>query len=83
MNKALFGIDCPGCGAQRAVRLLFTGEFDAAFHMFPAIYTTILFFILLAVHLLDKARNYHKIVIGTAILNAVIMIISYIYKITN
>jgi hypothetical protein len=82
MNKQLFGIDCPGCGTQRAVALLIKGQFEDAFFMFPAIYTTILFFILLGLHLMDKSRNYEKAVIVTAILNGTIMIISYIYKIT-
>lgn len=83
MNKQLFGLECPGCGTQRALFLLFKGEFSAAFHMFPAIYTTIMLFVLLGLHLVDKSRNYQKILIVTAILNGIIMIISYIYKITN
>jgi prepilin signal peptidase PulO-like enzyme (type II secretory pathway) len=83
LNKAIFGIECPGCGIQRAISLIFMGDFTSAFQMFPAIYTTLLFFIFLMLHLVDKARNYEKIVIGMAILNGVIVIISYIYKITN
>jgi hypothetical protein len=83
MNKWLFGLECPGCGTQRALMLLLRGEFTAAFTMFPAIYTTIMLFVLLGLHLFDKSRNYQRIVIVTAILNAVIMIFSYIYKMTN
>ena len=47
LNKQLFGIDCLGCGAQRALVLVFQGEFTAAFKMFPAIYTilTLLLFL--------------------------------------
>jgi hypothetical protein len=83
MNKQLFGIECPGCGMQRSFLLLMKGHFVDAFFMFPAIYTTILFVGLLALHLLDKSRSYQKIIITTAILNGAIMIISYIYKMTN
>ena len=83
MNKKLFGVDCLGCGTQRAFLLLLKGEFTAAFHMFPAIYTTIFLFGFLALHFIDKSRNYHKIIIGLAITNALIMIISYIYKLTH
>ncbi len=83
MNKQLFGIDCPGCGTQRAVSLLLQGDFSAAFTMFPAIYTTIALFLLLGLHIVDKRRSYQKILIAVAIINAVIMIISYIYKMTN
>lgn len=83
MNKQLFGVDCPGCGTQRALALLSRGEFVAAFHMFPAIYTTILLFFFIAMHFIDRSHKYHKIIIGLAITNAVIMIIAYIYKITH
>lgn len=83
MNKKIFGVDCLGCGTQRALAMIFRGEFVNAFHMFPAIYTTLLFFIVLGLNFVDKARNYHKAIISLAIINAVIMVISYIYKITN
>jgi len=83
MNKKIFGIECLGCGTQRAFLLILKGEFTAAFFMFPAIYTTLLFFAFLALHFIDKSRKYHKIIIILAIINAVIMITSYIYKIKN
>jgi hypothetical protein len=83
MNKSLFGVDCIGCGTQRSLLLLVNGEFTKAFYQFPAVYTTLLLFGLIGLHLIDKKRNYQKIIIGLAIINAIIMIISYIYKITN
>ena len=83
MNKSLVGIDCIGCGTQRSLLLLLNGEFTKAFYQFPAIYTTLLLFGLIGLHLIDKKRNYQKIIIGLAISNAIIMIISYIYKISN
>ena len=42
LNKQLFGLECPGCGLQRSVLLLFDGDFVAAFYMYPAIYPMIL-----------------------------------------
>ena len=42
LNKQLFGIDCLGCGIQRATALLFKGEFIAAFKIYPAIYSLLL-----------------------------------------
>lgn len=83
INKSFFGIDCFGCGTQRAFVLLMKGEFVAAFDMFPAIYTSLLFFVFLGLHLVDKSRSYHKIVILLAIINAVIMVTSYFYKLFN
>ena len=83
MNKQLFGFDCPGCGMQRSLALILKGEFTHAFFMFPAIYTMIAFFGFVALNFLDKKRNYHKIIISLGIINGLIMIISYIYKILN
>ncbi|NBW28467.1 MAG: DUF2752 domain-containing protein [Flavobacteriaceae bacterium] len=83
INKSLFGVDCFGCGTQRSLLYLSNGEFTKAFYQFPAIYTTILLFILIGLHVINKKSDYQKIIIGLAIINTLIMIISYIYKITN
>lgn len=83
MNKSLFGVDCLGCGTQRSLLLLINGDFIKAFYQFPAIYTTLLLFGFLGLHFIDISRDYHKIIIGMAITNALIMIIAYIYKMTN
>ena len=80
MFKKTFGFDCIGCGIQRAIVLVFKGKFSEGFYMFPAVYTTLLLFVFTALLLFDKKRSYHKIVILLAITNAVIMIISYVYK---
>ncbi len=80
MNKQLFGIECPGCGTQRAIAFLMEGEFYEAFKMFPAIYTLGLFFILLGLHLFEKKRNYSILVIASAILNGAIILIAYLSK---
>jgi hypothetical protein len=83
LNKKLFGIDCLGCGTQRAIVLILKGDFIDAFFQFPAIYTTLLFFGIVGLHFVDKSRNYHKLIISLAIINAIIMIVSYIYKMTH
>ncbi len=87
INKKIFGVDCFGCGAQRAFLLIIKGDFKAAFVLFPAIYTTILFFVFVFLLFFDKSQkyfngklNYHKMVVFLAITNASIMIISYFYK---
>lgn len=80
MNKKLFGVECMGCGTQRALLLIVKGDFVAAFHMFPAIYTLLLFFLCLGLHFIDKTRNYTKSISYLAILNGVIMIVSYFFK---
>ncbi|RYZ83981.1 MAG: DUF2752 domain-containing protein [Proteobacteria bacterium] len=83
LNKKIFGFDCPGCGTQRALAFLADGEFTKAFNMFPAIYTTLLFFVVVALHFIDRSHKYTKLIIWLAIANAAITIIAYIYKITQ
>ena len=80
MFKKMFGIDCIGCGIQRSFNLILHGEFVKAFTMFPAIYTTLLFFFAVAFYAIDPKHRSHKVVISLAISNAVIMIASYAYK---
>lgn len=80
LNKKIFGVDCFGCGTQRALALVFDGKFSEAFHMFPAIYTMILFVAMAAVNFIDRKRNYSSVLITLAIVNTVIMVVSYFYK---
>ena len=81
MNKYFFGIDCPGCGLQRAIALLFQGEFTGAFEMFPAIYPMILFVLTLGLHFTHKSGNYHFYIKFFAILTAIVIAVFYIYRI--
>ncbi len=83
MNKKLFGVDCFGCGTQRSLALLLKGDFIGAFNMYPAIFTTLLFFVVVGLHFIDKSRNYHKAIISLAVINAIIMVVSYFYRVTN
>jgi hypothetical protein len=78
--KKLFGIECLGCGFQRSLFLLFEGDFSGAFKMFPAIFSTLLFFVFVALFFLDKSRNYKKAVWNVAFFNLIFMIGGYIYK---
>ncbi|MGA8853563.1 MAG: DUF2752 domain-containing protein [Christiangramia sp.] len=83
LNKTLFGVDCTGCGTQRALVFLFHGEFLKAFDMYPAIYSLAVLFIFLIFNLFFKFKNDYNIKMGLIIFNAVIIGISYIIKMTN
>lgn len=79
-SKKFLGMECFGCGTQRAIVLVFEGKFVEAFYMFPAVYTLLLFFGFTALNFLDKKRNYGNIMVGLAIVNAVIMVGTYFIK---
>jgi uncharacterized protein YqgC (DUF456 family) len=78
--KTLFGIECLGCGFQRALFLLFQGEFLAAFKMYPALYSTLLFLGFILLYYFDKSKNYAKLLWISGILNALFMVAGYWYK---
>ncbi len=80
LNKKLFGVDCLGCGIQRALSLLIHGEFIAAFKMYPAIYTLLLFAGFIVLNFFYKVKNGQKIIFTLALINVLIIVISYIIK---
>ncbi len=79
-SKTLFGIECLGCGFQRGFLLLLQGDFEGAFEMYPAIFTTLVFLAILGVNFIDKNRNYKKIIISSAVINGIFMIAGYYFK---
>ncbi|WBV58393.1 DUF2752 domain-containing protein [Chryseobacterium sp. Chry.R1] len=79
-SKKFLGIECFGCGTQRAIVLVFEGKFSEAFHMFPAVYTLLLFLFMVGVNFIDKKRSYGNILVFLAIINSIIMVVSYFYK---
>jgi len=80
LNKKMFGIECLGCGLQRSVMLIFQGRFIDAFYMYPAIYTLILLFGLIAVNKFKNFKHASIIIIVLAFVNVAVIIISYIMK---
>jgi len=83
LNKKLFGVECLGCGMQRATFLVFQGDFVGAFKMYPAIYTIIILVLFIIFNLFKKFKYDHKIKMGLVYLNVIIIVVSYIIKITH
>lgn len=75
------GVECTGCGMQRAIVHILKGEFTEAFYMYPAIYTLITMFGFLGLHLIFSFKNGHKILLSLFILNIIIIITNFIIKI--
>ena len=83
LNKEIFGIDCLGCGIQRAAVLLFRGEFVAAFKMYPAIYTLFLLGLFLIFNMFVKFKYSSRIKIALIAINIIIIIVSYAIKMSH
>lgn len=79
-SKKFLGVECLGCGAQRAIVLVFQGKFSEAFQMYPAVYTLLVLFLFIILSFIDKKRKYSPIIMGLIVLNIVIAVISYVYK---
>jgi len=80
LNKRIFGLDCPGCGIQRAMALLVQGDFYGAFHMYPAIYPLLLLAVVLAITLFSKSKLLVRLKIFLLFTTVATIIISYILK---
>ncbi len=83
INKKIFGVECLGCGMQRATALLFSGQFEAAFKIYPAIYTIFLLLAVIAVNFFIKFKFDYQIKNGLILLNAIIMVVSYFIKMNH
>lgn len=79
-SKKFLGVECLGCGAQRAIVLVFQRKFSEAFTMYPAVYTVLLFFFILGLSFIDKKRKYSSVLMTLIVINLVIMVVSYVYK---
>ena len=78
--KKYLHIECMGCGFQRALVLLVQGQFEAAFYMYPAVYTLVILFGFLLLHLRFKFKWGAKFLLALFVVNAIIIVINYIFK---
>ena len=78
--KQQLGADCLGCGMQRAIIYLLKGEFVQAFYMYPAIYTLLIMFGYLLLHLKFNFKLGHKVLLYLFITNIVIILLNFILK---
>lgn len=79
--KSATGIDCPGCGMQRAFIFLFKGELKQSFIAHPSVIPMLVMFSFLLIHLRFKFRKGAYVIVGLFSLSTVLMIINYIHKI--
>lgn len=83
MNKKIFGVECLGCGMQRATALLFSGQFEVAFKVYPAIYLIIVLLILVGFNFFIKFKYDYQLKIGLIVVTAIVMVTSYFMKMSH
>lgn len=80
LSKKTFGVECFGCGTQRAFLMVLDGKFSEAYQLFPAIYPLLLFFGFAILNFIDQKRNYGFFMILTAVISAIVMVVSYFIR---
>lgn len=78
--KAITGIDCPGCGMQRAFIELLKGNLRASLHDYPALLPVLFTLLLTFAHLYFKFRKGASWVTGSFIITVGIVMTSYMLK---
>jgi hypothetical protein len=74
------GMECTGCGLQRSMVHLLKGEFIEAFFMYPAIYTLLIMFAFLGIHLKYNFEHGARILKWLFLLNLAVILAHYISK---
>ena len=83
LNKKFLGVDCMGCGIQRAFFFLLKGDFIAAFYIYPAIYPLLLLLGYLLINQFDSLKHANYVIPFLSIFTVLTIIISYSIKITH
>ncbi len=78
--KQCFHIDCPGCGAQRAFVELLRGHMKQSVILYPALIPILIMIFYLFLHLKYKYINGAENLKRLFILNTIIILFNYIYK---
>lgn len=80
--KSVTGIECPGCGMQRAILLLVKGDILASFRIYPGLFPLLLFFILAILKIcgIKKIQSELLKIMGFVCLATIL--ISYLLKLT-
>jgi hypothetical protein len=78
--KKYFGIDCPGCGMQRAFIELLRGNVWESLKAYPALLPIIFMLVYLCLHLKYKYKKGAYILKITFIFTAILIVINFVFK---
>lgn len=83
-SYTLFGIQCPGCGTQRALHSLFCGDFRAAFFFNPLLLLSVPYFLMVVLleskHIKQKFPRLHHLLLGERAIWILILVL-FIYTV--
>ena len=82
-SKALFHIECPGCGMQRSFISLLKGDLGQSLQYHPATIPMMLLITFAVLHLIFKFSKGAKIIVILQLTVAIITLAFYIYKISQ
>lgn len=81
--KTYFGIDCPGCGAQRSIQSLLTGNILESLALYPALLPFGVFMLVTIFQFSKGNRMNQKWVFIMGGITLGIMLVHYILKLTG
>jgi len=79
-SKAVFGMECPGCGMQRSFLLLLDGKVGESIQMYPALIPIMLTLIYLVLHLRYRFKHGARNLMWMHGINATIILVNYVAK---
>lgn len=80
--KSVTGIECPGCGMQRAILLLIKGDILASFRIYPGLFPLLLFFILAILKICGIKKIQPELLKIMGFVCLATILISYLLKLT-
>jgi hypothetical protein len=78
--RSNFGVSCPGCGFQRSLILLLSGDIWGSIVRFPALLPFLSTWLLLFAHLAFRFRNGAKLIIWTFGTTAVLILLNFLTR---
>ncbi len=81
--KKHIGIECLGCGMQRALIELLKGNIIESIILYPALIPTIALFLFLILHIRFKLKHGATILKILFIITVSIVVVNFVYKLIN
>ena len=81
--KACTGMDCPGCGMQRAIIKLLEGDLQGSLQMNPSALPILFMLIFLMLHLKFQFKHGARILTILFVLSSIILMTNYIIRLID